>query len=42
MQGEVAEEVMRKEEPTITVYSIEDGGDGHCEDGQSAGTHGYD
>jgi len=27
MQGEVAEEVMRKEEPTITVYSVEDGGE---------------
>ena len=29
MQGEVAEEVMRKEEPAITVYSVEDdGGEG--------------
>ena len=27
MQGEVAEEVMRKEEPAITVYSIEDDGE---------------
>jgi len=40
MQGEVAEEVMRKEEPAITVYSVENGGDGHREDGQSAGPHG--
>jgi len=27
MQGEVAEEVMRKLEPAITVYSVEDGGE---------------
>ena len=42
MQGEVAEEVMRKEEPAITVYSVEDdggGGDGHYEYGQSAAVH---
>jgi len=27
MQGEVAEEVMRKEEPAITVYSVEEDGE---------------
>ena len=27
MQREVAEEVMREEEPAVTVYSVEDGGE---------------